>query len=107
MIPLKDNLRYSKFAWVSVTIFALNVLMYIGQMTLDTSGTLQTTISSWLPVRDVLTTAIAEGDPWLIGRSIAAVFLGSATCGSSSASRLRSKREWVTADSPFSTWYQG
>jgi membrane associated rhomboid family serine protease len=75
MIPLKDNLRYSKFAWVSVTIFALNVLIYIGQMTLDTSGVLNTTISSWLPVRDVFTTGIATGDPWLIGRSIIAVFL--------------------------------
>lgn len=75
MIPLKDNLRYSKFAWVSVTIFALNVLMYIGQMTLDSSGVMNTTITSWLPVRDVLTTGIATGDPWLIGRSIVAVFL--------------------------------
>ncbi len=76
MIPLKDNLRYSKFAWVSVTIFALNVLMYIGQITLDSSGVMNTTITSWLPVRDVLTTGIATGDPWLIGRSISAVFLG-------------------------------
>jgi len=75
MIPLKDNLRYSKLAWVSVTIFALNVLMYIGQITLDTSGVMSTTITSWLPVRDVLTTGIATGDPWLIGRSIIAVFL--------------------------------
>ncbi len=75
MIPLKDNLRYTKFAWVSVTIFALNVLMYIGQITLDTSGVMNTTITSWLPVRDVLTTGIATGDPWLIGRSIIAVFL--------------------------------
>ena len=75
MIPLKDNLRYTKFAWVSVTIFALNVLMYIGQMTLDTSGVMNTTVTSWLPVRDVLTTGIATGDPWLIGRSIIAVFL--------------------------------
>lgn len=75
MIPLKDNLRYSKLAWVSVTIFALNVLMYIGQITLDTSGVMNTTITSWLPVRDVLTTGIATGDPWLIGRSIIAVFL--------------------------------
>ena len=75
MIPLKDNLRYGSFAWVSVTIFALNVLMYIGQITLDTNGLMQTTISSWLPVRDVLATGLAEGDPWLISRSIAAVFL--------------------------------
>lgn len=74
MIPLKDNLRYTKFAWVSVTIFALNVLVYIGQMTLDTSGVMNTTVASWLPVRDVLTTGIATGDPWLIGRSIIAMF---------------------------------
>jgi len=75
MIPLKDNLRYASFAWVSVAIFALNVLMYIGEATLDTGGQLQTTISSWLPVRDVLSTALVNGDPWLLGRSVAALFL--------------------------------
>lgn len=75
MIPLKDNLRYIPFAWVSVVIFALNVFMYIGEATLDTSGTLQTTISSWLPVREVLHQALANGDPFLFGRSIAALFL--------------------------------
>ena len=75
MIPLKDNLRYSGFAWVSVIIFALNVLMYVGEATLDTSATLNTTITSWLPVRDVLSTALANGDPWLLGRSVAALFL--------------------------------
>ncbi|MCC7531833.1 MAG: rhomboid family intramembrane serine protease [Candidatus Melainabacteria bacterium] len=76
MIPIKDNLRYTSFAWVSVTIFALNVLMYIGEMTLENPGILHSTITSWLPVREVLTQGVADGDPWLILRSIAAVFLG-------------------------------
>lgn len=75
MIPLKDNLRYTPFAWVSVVIFALNVLMYIGETTLDTSGQLQTTISSWLPVREVLHQALITGDPFLLMRSVAALFL--------------------------------
>jgi membrane associated rhomboid family serine protease len=76
MIPIKDNLRYTSIAWVSVTIFALNVLMFIGEMTLDNIGIKDTVLTGWLPVRDVLTAGIANGDPWLILRSVAAVFLG-------------------------------
>lgn len=76
MIPIKDNLRFTSLAWVSVTIFALNVLMFIGEMTLDYAGIKDSYITSWLPVRDVLTTGITNGDPWLMLRSVAAVFLG-------------------------------
>ncbi len=76
MIPIKDNLRYTSIAWVSLTIFALNVLMFIGEMTLDNIGIKDTVLTGWLPVRDVLTAGIANGDPWLILRSISAVFLG-------------------------------
>lgn len=75
MIPIKDNLRYNSIAWVSVAIFALNVLMFIGEMTLDNMGIKDTVLTGWLPVRDVLTAGITTGDPWLILRSIAAVFL--------------------------------
>lgn len=76
MIPIKDNLRFTSIAWVSVTIFALNVLMFIGEMTLDNIGIKDTVLTGWLPVRDVLANGVANGDPWLMLRSIAAVFLG-------------------------------
>ncbi len=76
MIPIKDNLRFTSLAWVSVTIFALNVLMFIGEMTLDYAGIKDSYMTSWLPVREVLGTGIANGDPWLMLRSVAAVFLG-------------------------------
>jgi membrane associated rhomboid family serine protease len=74
MIPLKDNLRYVSFAWVSVVFFAINTLVYIGQTTLDSTGTLQSLMSHWLPVREVMKEALTTGDPVLIGKCVVALF---------------------------------
>jgi membrane associated rhomboid family serine protease len=75
MIPLKDNLRYLGFAWVSITIFVINVLVFIGELTLMTSANMDSTISTWLPVRQAVINAVTTGDPVLLGKAGVAMFL--------------------------------
>ena len=79
MIPIKDNLRYLSFAKVSVAIFAINVLMYIGQLMLGSAAELNTTIQYYLPFREGFEIAFTTAQPDLILRSLlsllAAMFL--------------------------------
>ena len=79
MIPIKDNLRYLNFAKVSVAIFAINVLMYVGQLMLGSAAELNTTIQYYLPFREGFEIAFTTAQPDLILRSLlsllAAMFL--------------------------------
>jgi membrane associated rhomboid family serine protease len=75
MIPLKDNLRYLGFAWVSITIFVINVLVFIGELTMMTSANMDSTISTWLPVRQAVINAVTTGDPVLLAKAGVAMFL--------------------------------
>ena len=75
MIPLKDNLKYLGLAWVSVAIFAINVLLFVGELTFQANGDMMTVLSSWLPSRAGVEAALSSGDPSLMLHAVSGVFV--------------------------------
>jgi membrane associated rhomboid family serine protease len=59
---MKDNLRYRGIAGVSVTIFAVNVFVYLYETMLAISGRMESVLSPWGSVHDSFVSGLASGD---------------------------------------------
>lgn len=73
MFPLKDNLRCSTFAWMTVILIALNCGAFIWETIQLTSGS-SASVMQFLMVPANIMQAFSSGDPLLLKAAVVSIF---------------------------------